>query len=154
MFNQALTYLGVDTDAAYKKRKEFGENHTYQENDNYVISLIDAEFILYDVANPANFVVIVDGDHEVFTPDISNAVDDDDCSKEEVEEEEEEEWSELTSPSSGPSHTHVDAPSDTGSNNNHQDEIEDTSPAIQWLRDIINDNDYDKYSSYSEINIT
>jgi len=45
-------------------------------------------------------------------------------------------------------------PSDTGYNDNHQDEVEETSPTIQCLRDIINDDDYDKYSGYSEINGT
>ena len=44
--NQALTYLFVDIDVAYKKKTYYRGKNTYQENNNYVRSLIDTGFIL------------------------------------------------------------------------------------------------------------
>ena len=56
--------------------------------------------------------------------------------------------------SNKPSHTPVNVPSDTEYNDNHQDEVEETSTTIQFLCEIINNDNYDKYSGYSEINST
>ena len=69
---QALTYLGVDPQAAFKKRTNFKGRNTYGQNSSYVRSLQDAGFIPFE-ADSDNFVDVVDGDHEIFTPDIMNA---------------------------------------------------------------------------------
>lgn len=84
--SQALKYLGVDTDASYKKKTSFHGKNTYQESNNYVRSLINAGFIPYDAADHVKFLDDVDGDHEAFMPDISNIVDNDDYEQEEEEE--------------------------------------------------------------------
>ena len=84
--SQSLKYLGVDTDASYKKKTSFYGKNTYQESSNYVRSLINTGFIPYDAADYVNFLDDVDGDHEVFMTEISNIVDDDDYEQEEEEE--------------------------------------------------------------------
>ena len=89
--------------------------HQYKSSIFYAASRCNTWFIPYNTADPANFVDVIDGAHEVFTPDIINAVGDDDYK----EEEEEEEWSELTSPSSEPSRIPVNALSNMGSNYDH-----------------------------------
>ena len=82
---------------------------------------------------------VVDGDHEVFSPDIINKADND-----EYKQEKEEEWFELTYPSSELLHPPVNAPSDRYYNENHRNEVEDTSTTVRCIRDIMYEDDYDK----------
>ena len=69
---QAITYLSIDPQAAFKKRTNFKGRNTYGDNRSYVRSLQDAGFIPFE-ADSNNFVDVVDGDNEIFTPDIMNA---------------------------------------------------------------------------------
>ena len=88
---QALTYLGVDPDAVFKKQQNFKGKNSYAANRSYVRSLMDAGFIPYGRADEGNFVDVVDGDHSVFTPDIINSITDEEIYDDEFEEEGEEE---------------------------------------------------------------
>jgi len=42
---------------------------------------MDARFIPYGRADEGNFVDVVNGDHDVFTPDIINSIDDENVDK-------------------------------------------------------------------------
>ena len=74
---QALTYMGVDPEAAFKKKVHFQSRHTYDKNRSFVRSLMDAGFIPFTGADEDNFIDVVDGDFSVFSPDIINSVEDD-----------------------------------------------------------------------------
>ena len=80
---QALTYLGFDPNTAFKKKAHFRGKNSFKENRAYVRSLMDAGFLPYGRADPDNFVDVVDGNHDVFTPDVINSVEDDNVSEEE-----------------------------------------------------------------------
>ena len=73
---QALACLKMEPAAPYKKRNNFKGRNTYQQNNDYVRSLQDAGFIPYDGADADNVLNVVDDDHNVFTADIINAVED------------------------------------------------------------------------------
>ena len=74
---QALTYMGVDPEAPFKKKMHFQRRHTYDKNRSFVRSLMDAGFIPFTGADEDNFIDVVDGDFSVFSPDIINSVEDD-----------------------------------------------------------------------------
>ena len=73
---QALSYLGIDPDAAFKKKKNFKGTNSYEKNRGFVRSLMEANFIPFPRADADIFIDVVDGDHEVFSPDIINQVND------------------------------------------------------------------------------
>ena len=73
---QALSYLKMVPEAPHQKRTNFKGKNSYRANNDYVRSLQDAGFIPYDRADADNFLDVVDDDHDVFTPDIINSVDD------------------------------------------------------------------------------
>ena len=73
---QALSYLGVDPNAAFKKKSHFRGHNTYEKNKSFVRSLMAANFIPFTHADEDNFIDVVDGDHEVFLPDIINSIGD------------------------------------------------------------------------------
>ena len=74
--HQVLSYLGKDPDAGFKKKKNFKEKNMYTQNRDYVRSLQDAGSIPYDNTNINNFIDVVDGHHDVFTPNIFDTKDD------------------------------------------------------------------------------
>jgi len=73
---QSLTYLGINPDANHHKRTHFTRKKTYDRHRSTVRSLIDAGFIPYSLADVDTFIDVVDGDPDVFSPDIINSVDD------------------------------------------------------------------------------
>ena len=73
---QSLTYLGMDPNANLKKRTHFTNKNTYDRHRSTVCSLIDAGFIPYSQADVDTFIDVIDGEPDVFTPDIINTVDD------------------------------------------------------------------------------
>ena len=73
---QYLFYLGIDPDAAFKKKSNFKGKHVYEKNRAFVRSLMQANFISFPRADADLFIDVVDGYHEVFTPDIINQVND------------------------------------------------------------------------------
>ena len=73
---QSMTYLGMDPDANNNKRTHFTRKKTYDRHRSTVRSLIDAGFIPYSQADVDTFIDVVDGDPDVFSPDIINSVDD------------------------------------------------------------------------------
>ena len=73
---QALTYMGVDPEAAFKKKVHFQGRQTYDKNRSYVRSLMDAGFIPFTGADEDNFIDVVDGDLSIFSPDYINSVED------------------------------------------------------------------------------
>ena len=72
----SLTYLGMDPDANFKKRTHFTKKKMYDRHRSTVLSLIDAGFIPYSQADVDTFIDVIDGEPNVFSPDIINAVDD------------------------------------------------------------------------------
>ena len=74
---QALTYMGVDPEAAFKKKVHFQSRDTYDKNRSFVRSLMDAGFIPFTGADEDNFIDVVDGDFSIFSPDLINSVEDD-----------------------------------------------------------------------------
>ena len=73
---QSLTYLGINPDANHNKRTHCTRKKTYDRHRSTVRSLIDAGFIPYSLADVDTFIDVVDGDPDVFSPDIINSVDD------------------------------------------------------------------------------
>ena len=73
---QVLSYLGIDPNAAFKKRTHYQNQNSYAKNKNFVRDLMDAKCIPFQNADEDNFIDVVDGNHEVFTPDIINSIDD------------------------------------------------------------------------------
>ena len=73
---QSLSYLGIDPDAAFKKKRNFKGKQSYEKNCAFVRSRMQANFIPFPQADADLFIDVVDGDHEVFTPDIINQVND------------------------------------------------------------------------------
>ena len=65
---QSLLYLEIDPDTGMKKKQYFQTNKSYTKNRNFVRSLQDAGFIPYLEANEDNFLDIVEGKQEIFTP--------------------------------------------------------------------------------------
>ena len=73
---QSLTYLDMNPDANSTRRTHFQQKQTYERNRSTVRSLIDAGFIPYSQADVDTFIDVVNGDPDIFSPDIINAVDD------------------------------------------------------------------------------
>ena len=73
---QSLSYLGIDPDAAFKKKSNFKGKQSYEKNRAFVRSLMQANFIPFPRADADLFIDVVDGDYEVFTPNIINQVND------------------------------------------------------------------------------
>ena len=73
---QSLSYMGVDPESGFKKKQHYQGRNTYNKNRSHVRSLIDAGFIPFSVADENTFIDVVDGDPEVFSPDIINSVED------------------------------------------------------------------------------
>ena len=73
---QALSYLGIDPNAAFKKKTHYQGRNSYEKNKNFVRSLMAANFIPFKNADEDNFIDVVDGNHDVFLPDIINAIED------------------------------------------------------------------------------
>ena len=80
---QSLTYLDMNPDANSTRRHHFQHKKTYDRNRSTVRSLIDAGFIPYSQADLDTFIDVVDGDPDVFSPDIINSADDDGIYEEE-----------------------------------------------------------------------
>ena len=75
---QSLSYLGVDPESAFKKKQHYQGRNTYTKNHSHVRSLIDAGFIPFSGADADTFIDVVDGDPDVFSPDLINSVQDED----------------------------------------------------------------------------
>ena len=73
---QSLTFLGMDPTANFKKKSHFTNKRSYDRHRGTVRSLIDAGFIPYSQADVDTFIDVIDGEPDVFSPDIINAVDD------------------------------------------------------------------------------
>ena len=73
---QPLTYLDMNPDANSTRRTHFQHKKTYDRNRSTVRSLIDAGFIPYSQADVDTFIDVIDGEPNLFSPDIINAVDD------------------------------------------------------------------------------
>ena len=73
---QALSYLGIDPNAAFKKKTHYQGRNSYEKNKSFVRSLMAANFIPFQHADEDNFIDVVDGNHDVFLPDIINTIDD------------------------------------------------------------------------------
>ena len=80
---QSLTYLDMNPDANSTRRNHSQHKKTYDRNRSTVRSLIDAGFIPYSQADLDTFIDVVDGDPDVFSPDIINNVDDGETYEEE-----------------------------------------------------------------------
>ena len=107
-------------------------------------SLQDAGFILYTDASEDNFVDVVNNDHEVYTPQLLY---------------EEEEFRSEDGSRPPPVASTYPAPAATVSTPHHGEEDEthnlskSLTPTVRCLRDILDDESYDKYSIYSDVNI-
>ena len=73
---QSLTYFGIDPEVNNKRKLHYQSRTTYNRHRGTVRSLTDAGFIPYSGADVDTFLDVVDGDPDVFAPDILNAVDD------------------------------------------------------------------------------
>ena len=73
---QVLSYLGVEPNAAFKKKAHYQNQSSYVKNKSFVRNLMDANFIPFQNTDKDNFIDVMDGNHEFFTPDIINSIDD------------------------------------------------------------------------------
>ena len=71
---KALSYLKLEPRAVTHTRNNFWGKHTFQKNKAFARSLQDANFIPYGMAPADIFVDAVDNDHDVFTVDLLNTV--------------------------------------------------------------------------------
>ena len=73
---QSLSYMGVDPELAFKNKQHYQRKQMYNKNRSHVRSLIDTGFIPFSGADEDTFIDVVDGDPDVFSPDIINSVKD------------------------------------------------------------------------------
>ena len=125
----------MDPDAGTKKKKRyFQKNKSYTQNRDFVRSLQDAGIILYSEAKQYFFWDTGEGEQEVFTPQLLTDSD----------------WHPLLTVSL------VDETSkkeDTNIDDDKCKKEEQDIPTARCLTHILNENNFDKFSSYSDINI-
>ena len=73
--HQSLLYLGVDSETAFKMKKTLPRFQNYNNNRNYVHTLIGIRCTPFTDAGKNNCIDLVNGNHLFFTPGIINSID-------------------------------------------------------------------------------